>query len=368
MADRVVIVDVSRGNEDLRPRDIKQMFGRAGRVHGKKEYADVHVILSNQKTDEWREKIANESSYEVRSNLHDLKSLVFHAVAQVVRKTVVDESSFYSWYDKTLDAFQRKNREETLPDFRKVAKELHDTGTAFYDEKLNTISPLPLGRVCASYYFSPYDVRDWFVNIMTLSEKRLTNEDVCQEWLLTNIDSNVSWERKDIKELMEVTLDTITGYNLRLKPGVSSCLLAVKHILNGTKPHVELPEYAGLRGDIGRVLSAIRAIVNCSKKVIGNQNKLVDVLELRAKYGVPTRLVNLVSLPGVGKTTAKELFEQFDVSNKEEILKRLEMIRSEASSGVKRAITTFLREEKDKAEDVGKTSTDEKTSIGTETL
>lgn len=358
MADRVVIVDVKRANEDLRPRDVKQMFGRAGRVHGQREKADVHIIMPERDVDVWIEKLDDESSYEVRSNLHDPKVLVFHVVSQVVNGLIVDETSYYAWYDKTFDCFQRKTRGESTPLFENVMNELRELGAVSYDKDKKLVRPLPLGKVSASFYFSPYNVRDWFLNIIKLNDKRLLENDTCQAWCVANVDGYVGWERRDVKDVMLKTLDDLEGYSLPLKPGVEGAVLAAKHVLSGTRPTtVELPEYVMIKGDIGRITNALRAIVLCSKKVLrGDRSDFVETLGLRVKYGVPTRLVGLVRLPGIGKTSARELYEKFDVTDKSGLLNRLEIIRQEGSPGLKRAMTLYLKGESAEAEPEGETT------------
>lgn len=80
MADRVIIVDVKRANEELNARDVKQMMGRAGRVHGT-EVAHAHIFMPSSQVDQWQKKLNDAGSYEVKSHLGDPLTLSFHAIS-----------------------------------------------------------------------------------------------------------------------------------------------------------------------------------------------------------------------------------------------------------------------------------------------
>jgi len=200
MADRVIIFDVRRAAESLRARDIKQMCGRAGRAHGQVGDANVHIVLTNEDAYIWKKKFEDDASYEVRSTLNNIETFAFHVISQVVRENITDKESFEYWYDRTLDKFQRIARKEPVPVYEDIAKELHETGSAEFNEETGTIKPRPLGKICAAFYFSPYDVRDWFNNITVLFKKDLLYNDVCQAWALSNVTSAKEWDSDIIKK------------------------------------------------------------------------------------------------------------------------------------------------------------------------
>jgi replicative superfamily II helicase len=350
VADRVIIVDVRRANTEVSVRDVKQMFGRAGRIHAEK-HADVHIVLPHELMNVWQTKLNDPKEYEVLSHLNEAAALVFHTVVHVVKGTIKDEQSFGAWYQKTLDCLQRKNRGQAVPTFNAVASELHKTGCARYDEKTCVIEPRPLGRVCARFYFSPYDVHDWFVNLSDLIDKQLTKDDVCQAWALANVTSAVGWDSDAAQHEVASLREYLEAHKLRMRPGATSRTLAVNHVLSGTKPGFELPEFFTVREDLPRIVGAIGAICSCAKRVWGTQDELVSSLNLRVKYSVPTYLVPLVRLPGIGKTTARELYRTFDITNEKELIERAEMVYREGSPGVKRALTTYKKTPNEEQQD-----------------
>lgn len=343
MADRVIIFDIKRAFETLRARDIKQMCGRAGRMHGGKE-ANVHIVLSHEDANIWKEKFQDDSSYEVISTLNNIETFVFHVISQIVRGEIHDEDSFHEWYDRTLDKFQREKRGEKVPEFNEIALELHKIGAAEYDEKTKKIKSRPLGRICANFYFSPYDVKDWFNNIFNLYKKDLLYNDVCQAWALANVTSAKEWDSEILKRNTESLFENVSSRGLKCKNGISARFLAIDCALSGKYPKVELPCYYTVKSDLPRMLSAIESIIKSCKRIWGNLEHFSNTLKLRHKHGVPTRLTSLISLPGIGKTTAKFLCEDFEVYNEKQLLENIDLIRENSSSGVKRSLTRYLKE------------------------
>jgi replicative superfamily II helicase len=342
MADRVVIVDVRRAAEALRPRDIKQMCGRAGRMHGQEE-ANVHVILGNDDLMSWKNKFEDNSSYETRSTLSDVSTFAFHAISQIVRGTIHNKETFLGWYDNTLDRFQKQSRSEEIPKYEDVAQELHDTGAAEYDSITGEIKAKPLGKICAAYYFSPYDVRDWFSNITALHKRDLLYHDVCQAWAIANTYMAQEWDSESIRSHTIDLCEAVLGRGLNIRKGTISRLLAVHCALMGRNPRVELPCFYSVKMDLPRIFAALRAMTKCCRRIWGDLGWFINNLEMRYQYGVPTRLTRLVALPGIGKTVAKQLNENFDISSEKDLVEKMDFIRDESSPGVKRALTNYKK-------------------------
>lgn len=343
MADRVIIVDVRRANEELRPRDIQQMMGRSGRIHGDRDSSDVHIIVTNDDLQRWKAKLENPSSYEIRSNLNDLSVFSFHVISHIVRGTITNKESFYDWYDRTLDKFQRQERGEKIPDYHEIAQELHSTGSAEYNEDTSEIKPKPLGKICAAYYFSPYDVRDWFANICELNRRDLLWNDACQAWALSNIKSAMEWDNEIIRAQSENLTDRILANRLQIKKGTTARLLATDCALNGRKPRCDLPIFYSVKNDMSRILTAWEAIGKVSRRSLGDISGFVDALKIRQAYGVPTRMTKIVSLPGIGKTTAHTLCDTYEVYTAKELQDKFEFIYESASSGIKRSLTNYKK-------------------------
>jgi len=354
MADRVIIVDVRRAGSSLRPRDTKQMAGRAGRMHGQDE-ADVHIVLANDDAIIWKKKFSDDSSYETRSTLNDISTFAFHVISQVVRKIIYDKKSFLNWYDFTLDKFQRTSRGEKIPVYEDIAQELHDTGSAEFDPETGKIKAKPLGKICAAFYFSPYDVRDWFSNISTLHKKDLLFNDYCQAWAIANLYMAQEWDSEMVRSQATTLCENIIGRGLSIREGSISRLLAVHCALMGRNPRVELPCFYSVKSDMPRMFAAISAMCNCCRRMWGDMSGFVNALEMRYKYGVPTKLTRLVGISGIGKTVAKHLYEDFDITSEKDFVEKIDMIYSEGSPSVKRAITHYkkakLTEKKDEEGD-----------------
>lgn len=350
MADRVIVVGTKRASTEIDPRDMKQMLGRAGRAHGKTAEAHVHIVLPNADVISWQNKMTSEESFEVRSELSDLMTLSFHVVCQVVRKVITDEQSFYDWYNYTLDKIQRDNRGLPLPSYEETMLELQKLGAVELDPETKKVKAKPLGRVAASLYFSPYEVRDWFVNLLTLNDKSYTRYDSCQAWMLANTRGGQGWDSKEVTDAAGNLVERLENMGLKVRTGSIGKLYATACVLNGSRPRCELPEYPAVLGDFDRVVRAFEMITKISTKIAGNQDHLIETIKLRRKYGVSTRLVDLVKHEGIGKAAAKELYEVFEVENIHQMMDRWDLIRDECSSGLKRAMTSFKNSGKKQVE------------------
>jgi len=349
VADRVIVFDVRRANEQLKPRDIQQMLGRCGRMHGQEE-ADVHLIMTADDMIRWKKILENPDSYEIRSTLNDLPTFSFHVISQIVRGYVNNSDSFHKWYDLTLDKFQRENRGESIPNFEDIAYDLHKNGVAKYNEKTGIIEAKPLGKICAAYYFSPYDIRDWFVNINELHKRDLLWNDSCHAWVFSNIRSSKEFSNKRVVELCSNIIDQIQARRLDVWDGTEGRLLSYDCILRGKRPRCDLPIFFSIKHDISRVMMAIESICNVSKRIWGDQTKFIETLKARIQYGVPSNLAKLVQIKGIGKTTANILFNDFDIMSEEQLLEKEDLIRSEGAPSVKRALTKYLKTKKNNEE------------------
>jgi replicative superfamily II helicase len=343
LADRVIIVDVRRANEELRPRDIQQMMGRSGRVHGKSNESDVHLIVLNRDLVRWKKKLDNPSSYEIRSNLNDVSVFAFHVISHIVRGLITGKDSFYGWYDRTLDKFQRESRGEDIPKYHDIAQELHETGAAEYDATTGEIKPKPLGKICAAYYFSPYDVRDWFRNICELHRRDLMFNDAAQAWALSNITSAMEWDNDVLRMHAENLTDQIAAHRLPVKKGITARLLATDCALSGKRPRCDLPVFYSVKNDLSRILTAWEAIGKVSRRALGDITSFVETMQIRHKHGVPTKYTRLVQLPGIGKTTAKTLCDSYDIQTPAELKAQLDFVYEHASSGIKRSLTNYKK-------------------------
>lgn len=342
MADRVIIFDVRRANEQIKARDIQQMCGRCGRMHSQEE-ADVHLVMTADDMIRWQKILENPASYEIRSTLNDLPTFSFHVISQIVRGIVTNESTFKDWYDLTLDKFQRESRGEPIPDFKDIAEDLHKNGVAKYDEGTGIIEPKPLGKICATFYFSPYDVHDWFVNINELHRRDLLWNDSCQAWALSNIRSAKEFTNKRVVEICSNIIDQVQARRLDVWDGTEGHLLSYDCALRGRRPKCDLPIFFSIKHDLSRVMMAIESICNVSKRIWGNQEEFISTLKARAQYGVPSNLAKLVQINGIGKTTATTLFNDFDVASEKQLLEKEDLIRAEGAPSVKRALTKYLK-------------------------
>lgn len=320
-ARRVIVAHTGFGPQKMHPCDVQQMVGRSGRPKYDQE-GDAYVIVPENEYGEF-ERVTQPQIVE--SRLTELDVLEFHTVAEVYRGEVYDEESFYQWYERTL-AFNQARF--TAVSFGELFGRLKGYGAVYYDEKSRKWRANSLGRVATWIYYAPRVVAkwrenfDWFVgnDFSSLSfsldnGKRISAKDVAFAYAFvfgTFECPYVSSRERSLLNNFSEEAGRLFGYREEFERFYTNGYTKLAYVCTALLNGIELSNSYGvfqraIKYDAERALQAIRLI----DEMVAHWG-IGDVLrsyELRLKYGVSETLVPLVSIRGIGKARAIELYK-----------------------------------------------------------
>lgn len=307
-ARRVIIAGVHRGTSLVPSYDILQMCGRAGRPQYDPQ-GDAYIIFppnNLRQNIELCTKAANvESKLVERSNTDEYQTLIFHLLAEIYCKRVLNISEIPNWYSKTLANFQGKKYSLEL--LKETLVKLSRLSCIKYDENTGAMQIGSLGKISVLFYVNPFIVAAYSRNFTALFSKKEFNDiHIClalanhQENLIGSISSDDQANMRLFLEKMQKT--TTASY----PEAVIKNAYIHYRALHGQFD----PKYAsimkGIQNDFSRTVAVLQAIDQWSRK--WNQKEFFRTLEKRMKYGVPARLVNLVDIKNIGKIRAEKLY------------------------------------------------------------
>jgi len=302
-ARNVIIVGVHRGINEVDELDIVQELGRAGRI-GYDDHGDVYLVIPENSTPIWQERIKNPRS--VTSVINNHHTLAFHVLAEIDNGVIKDARSLLTWYSRSLAKVQ--NNELDLMDAQGLLDDLERMEMVVNKGGIYTLTGL--GKVGSWLYFSPWDVYAWYNNHNQMFKGKLEQDDLALAWALTDIPTNdMGYIPKDVqKECQELQ------WHLKNKGLLSSnavvSTLAAYECLRGEGENTAPSVKAGMRGlkfDIERITEAINLIdYNYAK---WGRKDLFKVIPIRIAYGIPEHMMELVSIPGIGGKRARKLWD-----------------------------------------------------------
>jgi len=317
-ARNVISVGVHRGLTEIDELDLIQMAGRAGRPQYDDE-GDVYFLVPKQEMSKWKSVIENPK--DIISGLKRIDALAFHILGAIHVGDIYKSEDSFEWYKRSLAHLQ--SSEFTAEDLEEVLDSLlqRDMVTHSSDDKLILTG---LGKVSVFFYFSPYDVYEWYSNFKKIMEIDVSalNNDYLISWAMASIPSNdPGFSRKNIIDgnlaswisfLKQGGID-ITQSTVNLG-NVLPSIMAFHNCLTGvesTKEPLVIALARSIRQDIGRSTNAVSLIdsmfARWSRKD-PNVTNFFDALELRTKYGVDYKLLDLVRIPNIGSKRAVRLY------------------------------------------------------------
>ena len=302
-ARRVLIPHVKRGSLNIATCDLLQMEGRSGRPRYDKEGTAFYLIPNN---DFHNQRARIERGEPIVSQLVDRKNLMFHVVAEVYNKEIVDVETFRDWYSKSLASVQNGPVSIESADF--VLKTLEGVRAIKKDDKGNYVVD-NLGKVACWYYQSPFDVFRWWSNFQHLFNNIGTDNitDIDLAWALTNIDT---WENdyvsKSEKTASSIFVNGAEKRKLNFQGGVEKWGACVYNMLNGNVNQILRSNESTITFDLERMFETLSGIDQMSGK--WGQSKFFDSLKLRMRYKIKPEMVDIVRIKWVGGKVAHELF------------------------------------------------------------
>jgi len=304
-ADSVILVGIHRGINLINSMDIKQMIGRAGRVgFTNNPIGKAFVLIPEKYPEKYIEYC--EKPLKIQSKFQDINTLCFHVCSEVLLGEVRDTNSLISWYERSLAHAQGLIMEENeavqileiLTNMKMLKKE---------DDKYSITN---LGKVSAYMYYSPFDIYDLYKNFTYLTMNDIDIDDYTFSWAITQIDSiKQNYRMKAIEKLVfKFTENLRNNYKLNGSFEASQFGLALYSILTGTYSDLIVlnPLKRNIKFDMDRLMQALNMIDGLYAR--WNLTDKFKVYQMRIKYEVPEKLIELVQIPLIGGQRAKKLY------------------------------------------------------------
>lgn len=322
-ARRVILAHTNYGVTPMEVCDIEQAWGRSGRPKYDNE-GNAYTLIPKSIFQKEKERIEN--GFQVTSHIYEIPNLAFQTVSEVANGNIRTVDDFREWYRKTLSHLQghRLSDEDCqnvfdLLENKKMIREQDDL-KGVYD-------PTHLGKISSSMYMNPLDVYDWFVNFSTVEEinlyekvPTLYNRRVDKQVSMAlagcyEFRKNRQYCSRSEKNTKNVKLmEELTG---KKADGVLKAAACYYAMANGHKidPPLEGLAY-GLKVDLKRILATMKMVHGRVGKHMDMftgykfDEKEWDVLYLRIIYGISVDLINLVTIPGIGREFARKLYDK----------------------------------------------------------
>jgi|GEM_PF-786613 len=305
-ARNVIIVGVHRGIQEVDVLDIIQMMGRAGRF-GIDDKGFVKLIVPENKIKLWKQYI--EKQRPIMSNLLGVDALTFHILASIYTNDIRVKNDFNRWYERSFARVQDLNVNKDTID--NIVNSLLEMNMINMDG--DVIHLTPLGKIAASLYFSPFDIYDWYKNFNYLFRKKVKLNDSTIAWALSSVSSyTLPYVPSDFEGYLPDVRVTLTKCGLK-KSNLSinilhylGCIASLDNTLHF--PSALNPTKRLFQTDSGRICTALSMID--STVAFWNKQSLWKQLPIRMEFGIPSSMLDLVRVPGIGGRRARSLYEK----------------------------------------------------------
>lgn len=307
-ARRVIVSGIYRGINEVRPLDITQMCGRAGRL-GLDDEGDAHIFIKqSKKEDEIRHCGRIE---KIESQINNIEALSFHLVSEIAERNVNDLLGAEQWFKRTLAYHQNLlGSKEKVKELLIKSFEALESYKAIKKDSDGKYISTPIGRISSWFYFCPFDVGMWVRNFCRILQKEdPSNEEVV--WAIANTYTNNKTYECKLDQTGNLVVDTIEkSLDIILEGGVPKHSYALYSLLVDHEP--KTMEIKGLmmayQLDIERLMSAIEFLDAQGSyfKGLPGAHKILEI-PIRLKYHMPKNGFELVLLPRIGTATAKKL-------------------------------------------------------------
>lgn len=291
MADRVIVTGIRRGGATIRPSELRQMMGRAGRRHG----CEAVVELIVDETDiPSLDEVLSDKAIAVESTLCDADLVSMSMMPEIDRGVIDSLDSAQEWYSRSMSA---------RPAVEKALDLLFEVGAIEGDAECFHATEI---GVCASrMYFHPADVASWRRNFEQLFALGLENDDVAAAWAL----GNVPFDRMvgDVSKHRESLSDCIHRIPIGLSAmeGSRVNIFGWWCLMSDTSAGAIRPACVERRKNFGRY----KAVLEMLNDAYGwDSADYIEEVEIRIRKGVLSHLVPLCKLH-ISKNKAKYLYD-----------------------------------------------------------
>ena len=297
MADIVIVVGATRGNQRVPASEISQMIGRAGRKHDGGECL-VTLVVQEPNAEQLMSDMEKADSHVVSSTFGDKQVLAFHLLPEICSGHVQGVEDAKCWYSRSLGSIQG-----VVPDFAAVFSLLESTQAVSFLNGKHTATDV--GKIACRFYFDSSDVCAWKNSFTEIFDLGLECDDIAIAWAMA------------VAPCMKISGDfgnhweVVQKYKDGLPAGLSAAESSIVtgtlwwNLLGGPSVGKMKNHSLMLRGDVGRV---VRALMELDARVTHwhMTDFFSDFLQ-RAKRGIPASLASLCRLPGITKSRASYL-------------------------------------------------------------
>jgi helicase len=272
---------------------------------------DAYILLPKSKIDLLKEKYKKINP--IKSRLLDVignqyKDLAFHLISEIYYKNVSTLEDIHTWFKRSFAFYQNHELDDELID---TTVDLLKKCGAVWEED-DTYTATNIGKIASLFYFSPFDVSDLKKNFTLLFSESKQNDDLWVSLCLGNTDT----QRMNIISKSEKA--EISMYVNRIRNSVGGRLFSndsslkagycYNAILNGIHSACMGAIQRNFQMDYDRMHQVLKALDSMTGK--WNQSAFFETLQKRIRHGVKPELIDLCSIPGVGKVRADKLYKK----------------------------------------------------------
>ena len=312
-ARRVIILDITRGLNNVHPYDIKQMGGRAGRP-GIDPAGDVYLIASDKQAHQAQRTI--DTMPDAESLMFNPDVFAFHIVAEIAEGDISTKEQVFEYYRRSLACHQNKLVDE------KWFADLVDKLIKCEVLKQNpdgTLAVTALGRISSWLYFSPFDIYGWANNMRKVFAGQ-RKDDFFLAWMLMAVRNNyMDYIPKDCQPNWNQFANQLKDVHTE---GYEVAIMACYYQLQGNWKNVPggcIAKQRQLAFDMERVQQALALIDSMYLKA--GKSDSIKLLSTRVKYGCGWDAAKLCMLPSIGAKRAKLLIDN-GILNLEDLKKK----------------------------------------------
>ena len=318
---RVVIIDSHRrydarlGMVPIKVSEYKQMAGRAGRP-GLDEYG-ISVLVTREDVDEIYEKYVKGKVEEVSSSLVSPRALRRTVLALLASGFARDKEGLREFIKETLYALQTGNPEEAIKEMERVLRFL---------KKLNAVNEkgeiTEFGKLISLVYVDPLGVKI-VVEALKRRKGRASSLGYLHLLSLTPDMPKRGLRSSEMRELWRaykehepdlIVMDPTEFPDEELFLSSLKIALVLREWGNETSEDEISKRYSVYPGDIRVFADTAAWLLHAYSEIakflgLTTHAEAMARLELRMKYGVREELVELVSIPFIGRSRARKLWE-----------------------------------------------------------
>ncbi len=309
-ARRVIVLGVHSGLNQVETYKINQYKGRAGRPKYDPK-GDAYVLLPKKELGEQIERLKHVE--HITSQLIDKsgshKVLAFHIINEINHQYIQTKKDIFTWYSRTLAAHQENNLDHDFID--KMIAALKACGAI--KEENGVYTTTAIGKIASLFYFSPFDVSDLNHNFIAMFDNHKELDEYWVAMALANKDSNrtgfVNATEKEqiadfVKKIPTKLTEAFCGKN-EFSESVKKAGYCYFCILQGISNPVLGGLTAGLRADYSRLTEVLFSLEAMFK---WDQKYYLKKLNKRVSCGADWSLLDLCTMPGIGKVKANKLW------------------------------------------------------------